>query len=146
MGQNVNNGKEKLSIIVMIFSIVGVVLLVLGILLVKNNNFKMQVISASGVVTGVQTSNTTEGDTVSRVLSITYNANRSDYTASLNDVNSDLKIGDKITLYYDFLDPASVSDRRAGYQGYIALVLGAILILKNGPRFLRIIRDNYLES
>ena len=148
MGNNNSkeNSKEKLSLLTMVFFIVGFVALILGFLLVKNNNFRMQIISSEGIVTGVNTSNDNDGSTVRRVLSITYNANRSDYTATLNDVNSELKIGDKKTLYYDIFEPTSVSDRRSGYQGYIALILGLVLVLRNGPRFYRIIRDNYLVS
>ncbi len=144
MGKDVNSTKEKLSISVMIFSIVGLVLVILGFLLIKNNNFIMQIMSTEGVVTGINTSNSSDGSTVSRVLSVTYNANRGDYTATINDVNSKLNIGDKKTLYYDILEPTSVSDRRAGYHGYVALIIGIVLVLKNGPRFYRIIRDNYL--
>ena len=140
MGKSV----EKLSIPVMIFCIIGVVLLVLGFLLVKNNNFRLQVISAEGVVTGVQTSNDSDGKIINKVLTLAYAANRSSYTATISDVNSDLKIGDKKILYYDILEPSSVSDRRNGYQGYIALIFGAILVLKTGPRFYRIIKENFL--
>lgn len=139
-----NNGKEKLSLITMVFFIVGFVALILGFLLVKNNNFRMQILSTEGVVTGINTSNDSDGSTISRVLSISYSANRGDYTATLNDVNSELKIGDKKTLYYDIFEPTSVSDKRGGYEGYIALVLGAIVVLRTGPKFYRIIRDNYL--
>ena len=49
-----------------------------------------------------------------------------------------------MTLYYDFISPESVCDKRSGYIGYISIVLGIILVIKFGPRFIRIIRDNYL--
>ena len=139
-----NNRKEKLSLITMVFFIVGFVALILGFLLVKNNNFRMHILSTEGVVTGINTSNDSDGSTISRVLSITYNANRSDYTATLNDTSNTLQLGDKKTLYYDIFEPTSVSDKRGGYEGYIALVLGAIVVLRTGPKFYRIIRDNYL--
>ena len=139
-----NNGKEKLNLITMVFFIVGFVALILGFLLVKNNNFRMQILSTEGVVTGINTSNDSDGSTISRVLSITYNANRGDYTATLNDTSNTLQLGDKKTLYYDIFEPTSVSDKRGGYEGYIALVLGAIVVLRTGPKFYRIIRDNYL--
>ena len=45
------NKKEELSIPTMILSIVGVVLVVLGVLLLKNGNFKLNVISTEGVGT-----------------------------------------------------------------------------------------------
>lgn len=139
-----NNGKEKLSLITMVFFIVGFVALILGFLLVKNNNFRMQILSTEGVVTGINTSNDSDGSTISRVLSISYSANRGDYTATLNDTSNTLQLGDKKTLYYDIFEPTSVSDKRGGYEGYIALVLGAIVVLRTGPKFYRIIRDNYL--
>ena len=53
-------------------------------------------------------------------------------------------MGDTYTLYYDFFEPSSVNDKRSGYYGYVSLIVGLILVLKNFPRFLRIIRDNYL--
>ena len=53
-------------------------------------------------------------------------------------------MGDKITLYYDFFNPDSVSEIRTGYQGYLALIIGLILVLKTAPRFIRILKDNYL--
>lgn len=139
-----NNGKEKLSLFTMFLFIVGFVALVLGFLLIKNNNFRMQILSTEGVVTGINTSNDSDGSTISRVLSISYSANRGDYTATLNDTSNTLQLGDKKTLYYDIFEPTSVSDKRGGYEGYIALVLGAIVVLRTGPKFYRIIRDNYL--
>ena len=145
MGKEVIN-KEKLSIPVIIFTIVGVVLVVLGFLLVKNNNFRMQVISTEGTISSVQTSTDSDGSVLSKTFSVSYKANRGDYTATVNGGDSSLDTGDKMTLYYDMFEPTSVSDRRGGYQGYIALVVGLILILKNGARFYRIIRDNYIMS
>ena len=106
----------------------------------------MQILSTEGVVTGINTSNDSDGSTISRVLSISYSANRGDYTATLNDTSNTLQLGDKKTLYYDIFEPTSVSDKRGGYEGYIALVLGAIVVLRTGPKFYRIIRDNYLVS
>ena len=50
-----------------------------------------------------------------------------------------------MTLYYDILSPESVGNKRSGYIGYIATVLGIILVLKTGPKFVRIIKDNYLS-
>ena len=85
-----------------------------------------------------------DGDVVNVVANISYKANKSDYTASLNTNDTDLKIGSKMTLYYDFFSPETVNMRRTGYQGYIALIVGLILVLKTGPRFYRILRDNYL--
>ncbi|MBQ6494532.1 MAG: hypothetical protein IJI49_00860 [Bacilli bacterium] len=143
MGNEVNN-KEKLSIPVMIFSIVGIVLIVLGFMLCKNNNFRLQVISSDGIVSGIQTSTDADGNIVNKVITINYRAGKSDYSATLNGTNLDLKMGDRYTLYYDFFEPSSVSDRRSGYYGYIAFILGLIMVLKNFPRFVRIVKDNYL--
>jgi hypothetical protein len=142
MGNDSN--KEKLSVSAMIFSIVGVVLIVLGFMLCKNGHFRMQVISVDGIVTGIQTSTDSDGNVVSKSFTISYKANKSDYTATINRVDSPLKMGDKVTLYYDFFEPTSVAEKRGGYYGYLALFLGFIFVLKNGPRFLRIIRDNFL--
>ena len=142
MGNSVSN-KESLSIPVMIFTIIGVVLIVLGFLLCKNNNFKLQVISTEGVVSGLQTSTDSDGVVVSKNYTISYRAGRSDYTATINSLDLDLKMNDKMMLYYDFFDPTSVSDKRSGYYGYVALILGVIFVLKSGPRFIRIVKDNY---
>ncbi len=139
-----NNKKEDLSISTMIFCIVGAVLTVLGIMLLKNTGFKMSVIGTEGSVTGIQTSTNANGETERIVANITYKANRTDYTASLDTNDTNIKIGDKITLYYDFFQPTYVGMKRNGYQGYISLVIGLILVLKTGPRFYRIMRDNYL--
>ena len=145
MGKEVIN-REKLSIPVMVFTIVGVVLLVLGFMLVKKNNFRMQVISVEGTISSVQTATDSQGNVTSKTFSVSYNANRSDYTATVSGDDSNMVVGDKMTLYYDMFEPTSVSDRRSGYQGYLALVIGLILVLKNGARFFRIIRDNYILS
>lgn len=144
MGNEVSNNKEKLSFPAMIFSIIGIVLVVLGIMLCKNNSFRLQVISTDGTVSGIQTSTDADGNLVSKVITISYRAGKSDYTATLNGTNLDLKMGDTYTLYYDFFEPSSVNDKRSGYYGYVSLIVGLILVLKNFPRFLRIIRDNYL--
>ena len=130
----------------MIFAILGIVLIVLGFMLLKNNDFKMQVISTEAVISSVQTSTASDGSVINKVLNVSYNANRSDYSAVINDPSSTLVVGDKMTLYYDIFTPTSVNIVRSGYQGYAALLLGIILILKNGSRFYRMIRDNYILS
>ena len=139
-----NKKKEDLNIAVMVFCIIGVVLTVLGALLIKNTNFKMNIIGVEGTVTGIQTSTNANGEVESIMVNLAYNANRSDYTASLNIEETNFKMGDKIDLYHDILDPASVSLKRSGYEGYISLILGLILVLKTGTKFYRILRDNYL--
>ena len=50
-----------------------------------------------------------------------------------------------MTLYYDFLSPESVGNKRSGYIGYLATIIGIILVIKTGPRFVYIIKDNYLS-
>lgn len=142
MGKNTK--KENLSILTMVFCIVGIVLTVLGVMLLKNVSFRMTVIGTEGNVTGIQTSTNANGEIERIVANISYKANKSDYSASIDTNNIDLKIGDKMTLYYDFFKPEAVSLRRSGYQGYISLIIGLILVLKTGPRFYRIMRDNYL--
>ena len=136
--------KEELNISVMIFCIVGVVLVVFGILLLKNGNFKLNIISTEGTVTGVQTKTTADGVVESRSVNLSYTANNGNYNATINNYPDSIDIGSKMTLYYDLLSPASVSDKRTGYIAYIATILGIIFVVKTGPRFVRIIRDNYL--
>lgn len=136
--------KEELSISVMILCIVGTVLVVFGLLLLKNDNFKLRVISSEGTVTGVTTSKTADGVIENRSVNLSYIANNSSYNATIANYSDEIEMGDKITLYYDFLSPESVSDKRTGYVGYIAAILGVILVIKTGPRFIRIIKDNYL--
>ena len=57
-----NKKKEDLNVGVMIFCIIGVVLTVLGVLLIKNTNLKMNIIGTEGTVTGVQTSTNANGE------------------------------------------------------------------------------------
>ena len=136
--------KEELNIPVMILCIVGVVLAVFGFMLLKNDRFKLNVISTEGTVTGVQTKKTADGVIESRSVNLSYIANNSSYNATIQNHPEDIEIGAKMTLYYDFLSPESVGNKRSGYIGYIAAILGVILVLKTGPRFARIIKDNYL--
>ena len=136
--------KEDLNIPTMIFCIVGVVLTVFGFLLLKKDNFKLNIISSEGTVTSVQTKTTADGVVESRSINLSYRANNSDYTASINNYVDEIEIGEKVTLYYDILSPESVSNERSGYIGYIAAIIGVILVVKKGPRFARIIKDNYL--
>lgn len=138
------NKKEELNIPVMILCIVGAVLVVFGFLLLKNDNFKLNVISTQGTVTGTTVKQNADGVIESRSVNLSYLANNSSYNATIQNYPEEVLLGDKITLYYDLLSPESVSDTRKGYIGYIAAILGVILVLKTGPRFLRIIKDNYL--
>ena len=144
MGKGNERKKEELNIPVMIFCIVGVVLVVFGFLLLKTENFKLRVISTEGTVTGVQTKKNADGVIESMSVNLSYTANNSGYNATIANYDEEIAIGDKMTLYYDLISPESVSDRRTGYVGYIAVILGAIFVLKCGPRFVRIIKDNYL--
>ena len=66
------NKKEELNIPVMILSIVGVVLVVFGFLLLKNENFKLNVISTQGTVTGTTIRQTAEGEIESRTVNLSY--------------------------------------------------------------------------
>ena len=143
MGKD-NKNKEKLSIVTMVFCIIGVVLTVLGVLLLKNVSFRMTVIGTEGTVTGVQTSTDSNGEIVKRSITLTYQANKANYNANLDIDDPNVKNGDKKTIYYDFLKPEIITLKRNGYQGYIALLIGLILVLKTGPRFYRIMRDNYI--
>jgi len=136
--------KEELNIPIMILCIVGVVLVVFGFLLLKDGNFKLNVISTQGTVTGVQTKTTAEGVVESRSINLSYTANNGNYNATIANYPEEIEIGEQMTLYYDFLSPASVGNKRSGYIAYIATILGIILVVKTGPRFLRIIQDNYL--
>lgn len=136
--------KEELNIPVMILCIVGAVLIVFGFLLLKNGNFKLNVISTQGTVTGVQTKTTADGVVESRIVNLSYVANNGNYTATIPNYPDEIEIGGKMTLYYDLLSPASVGNKRSGYIAYLATILGIILVVKTGPRFIRIIKDNYL--
>lgn len=136
--------KEELNIPTMILCIIGIVLTVFGFMLLKNDNFKLNVISTEGTVTSVQTKTTAEGVIESRSVNLSYRANNSDYTATIYNYAEEINIGETMTLYYDILSPESVGNKRSGYIGYISAILGAILVFKKGPRFLRIIKDNYL--
>ncbi len=137
--------KEELNVGVMILCIIGTVSVVFGILLLKNENFKLKVLSAEGTVSGVTVSRNANGEVESRSVNLSYIANNSNYSATINNYKDEIKIGDKLTLYYDFLSPEAVSDKRSGYVGYLATIIGIILVLKTGPRFIRIIKDNYLS-
>jgi len=136
--------KEELSIPVMILCIIGVVLVVFGFLVLKNDNFKLNIISTQGTVVGTQIKQNAEGVIESRSINLSYLANNSTYTATIQNYEKVLDIGDKLTLYYDLFSPESVSDVRRGYLGYLCAILGIILVVKTGPRFVRIIKDNYL--
>ena len=136
--------KEDLNIPVMVFCIVGVVLTVFGIMLLRNSGFKLNVISTEGTVTGVQTKTNADGVVESRSVNLTYKANNGDYNATIPSYDKEIQIGEKLTLYYDFFSPSSVNNKRSGYVEYLATIIGIILVIKTGPRFVRIIKDNYL--
>lgn len=136
--------KEELSIPVMILCIIGVVLTVFGIFVLKSENFKLKVISTEGTVTGVTISKNANGEIEQRTVNLSYIANNGNYNATIANYPKEINAGDKMTLYYDFLSPASVNNKRSGYIGYLATFIGIVLIIKCGPRFVRIIKDNYL--
>ena len=138
------NKKEELSIPTMILCIVGVVLVVLGFLLLKNGNFKLNVISTEGTVVGTQLAQNADGDIASKSVNLMYTVGGQRYNATIQNYTESVNIGDKITLYYDLLTPESVSDVRTGYIAYLAAIIGVILVVKSGPKFIKIIKDNYL--
>ena len=136
--------KEELNVFVMIFCIIGVVLTIFGLFVLKNDNFKLKVISTTGTVTGVTVSKNGDGVIERRSVNLSYIANNGTYNATIPNYDKEINIGDTMTLYYDFLSPSSVNNKRSGYIGYLAVILGIILVIKLGPRFVRIIKDNYL--
>ena len=142
--ENKSVKREELNIPVMVLCIIGVVLTVFGFFVLKNDNFKLKVISTSGTVTGVTVSRNSDGEVEQKNVNLSYIANNNSYNATIPSYSDEVSMGDKITLYYDFLSPASVDSKRSGYVGYLAVIIGLILVIKTGPRFVRIIRDNYL--
>ena len=136
--------KESLNIPVMVLCIVGLVLTVFGFFVLKNDNFKLKVISTEGTVTGITVSRDANGEIEQRNVTLSYIANNSNYNASINGYAKEIEMGEKMTLYYDFLSPSSVDNKRSGYVGYLSVIIGIILVIKTGPRFARIIKDNYL--
>ncbi len=136
--------KEDLNIPVMVFCIIGVVLVIFGVLLLKNSNFKLKIISTEGTVTGVQTKTNADGVVEARSVNLSYKANNGTYNATIPSYDKEIQIGEKMPLYYDFLSPASVDNKRTGYIEYLSTIIGLILVVKTGPRFVRIIKDNYL--
>ena len=82
---------------------------------------------------------------VTFIMILTFSVNSYAVTLpELSITSNHYSAGDKMTLYYDFLSPASVNNKRSGYIGYIATFIGIVLVIKCGPRFVRIIKDNYL--
>ena len=138
------NGKEDLNIFVMIFCIIGVVLTIFGLFVLKNDNFKLKVISTTGTVTGVTVSKNSDGVVENRSVNLSYVASNGTYNATIPSYDKVINIGETMTLYYDFLSPSSVDNKRSGYIGYLSVILGIILVIKLGPRFVRIIKYNYL--
>ena len=135
--------KEKLSIPVMLFCIIGVVLIGLGIMLLLSYNFRLNVIPSKGTITSVKTAKDVEGNSSTSIV-VTYKTTSGNYDATIVDNDKKYQLGNELILYYDFFKPESVSLNLRGYQGYVSLIVGLILLIKTGPRFLRIIRDNYL--
>ena len=136
--------KESLSIPVMIFCIIGVVLSVFGVLLGKTENFKLKIFGAQGTVTSVQTKTTADGILESRDITLSYIANNTPYTANISNYDQEITIGEKVTVYYDLHSPENVGIKRSGYIAYLSIIIGIISVVKTGPKFLRIIKDNYL--
>lgn len=138
------NKKEELSIPVMLICIVGVVLVVFGALLLKNDKFKLIIFSTEATVTGTSTAQSADGSAEYTAINLSYIANNESYTATIANYEKDVNIGDTMTLYYDILSPETVNKKRSGYIGYIAVILGIISVVKTGPRFMKIIKDNFL--
>ena len=136
--------KESLNIPIMILCIIGFVLAIFGFFVLKNEEFKLKVISTQGTVTGITISRNAEGEVEQRTVTLSYIANNSNYNATISNYSEEIEMGDQMTLYYDFLSPSSVDNKRSGYVGYLSVIIGLILVVKTGPRFFRIIRDNYL--
>ncbi len=138
------NSKEKLSIPVMIFCILGIVLVGLGFMLIKSNNFKLNVIPTKATITSTQTARDGNGNESTAIVA-NYSANNSLYNATITtDDLSKYQLGNEIIIYHDFFSPESVSLNFSGYFGYIALIIGLLLVFNTGPRFYRIVRDNYI--
>ena len=146
MGMEANvNVKEDLNIPVMLFCIIGVVLLVFGFMLMLKQNFKLMVFSAEGTVSTINTVRSADGSESAIFYNVEYVGAKGGYTAQVAKDDQELNIGDKLPLYYDFFTPTSVSLKRTGWLGYLAFAIGLILSIKTLPRFLRILRDNYIR-
>lgn len=147
MGKNNNEvnekTKEKLSIPTMLICVIGAVLVGLGAMLLRSSNFKLNIIPAKGTISSTQMATDANGNEVSSIV-ISYTANNSGYNATIIDDIDKYELGGKIILYHDFFKPENVSLKPTGYFGYLSLIIGIIFLVLKGPRFYRIIRDNYI--
>ena len=141
--EKVENTKEKLSITVMLLCIIGVVLVGLGVMLIRSYNFKLNIIPTKANVSSIQNRRDTYGNE-DRVAIVNYSTSSGNYSAEIIDNDNEFQLSAQVILYHDFFTPESVSITPSGYPGYIAIIIGLILVIKTGPRFFRIIRDNYL--
>ena len=105
--------------------------------------FKLNIIPSKGTVSSIQTARDADGNTSTSIV-VAYKASSGNYDATIIANDTQYQLGNEVILYYDFFTPESVSLRPSGYLGYLSLIIGLILAIKTGPRFFRIIRDNYL--
>ena len=139
----INKSKEKFNLPIMIMYIIGVVLIVFGVLIVVNRGMGLNLFPTTGTINSTQRFVDNNGNE-EKSATVQYRIDNTNYTATITNATKNYKLSENIVLYYDLVDPSHISVKPTGYIGYICSILGIILIIKTGPKFIRIIRDNYL--
>ena len=112
-----------------IFAIVGA-LIILGGFKLQDVNTKFLEIAqtTSAQITDIDVYHDSDGDSHHTVY-VEFDVDNKEYAGTLNEYNSGMYIGEKITVYYDPQNPNNFKSSGIKYVGYIVSAFGSIFFL-----------------
>ena len=137
------------GIFLIIFTLVGIAAFIGGFFIQNDNNkFMKTAEKTSAVITDINetsSSRDSDGDTTYNYdVIVSFVVNGVTYKGNLGSYNSDMRVGNSQTIYYNPSNPKEFMSSDADFMGYIIVSVGAIFIL--GGIFLSVINFKGYKS
>jgi hypothetical protein len=120
--------KDVSGIIGVIFSTIGVILLVVGIFIsIKSLDFQKNAVKGTAVIENIDPGNSTRKHYSSGSASVKYTVDGKVYHSRLNEYSSGMYIGQKVEIYYDPNIPSHMQTSNGWIDALeILIVLGSV--------------------
>ena len=108
-------------LIYIIFMVVCVIMICQGIITISTNKgFYKNSIKTKGTIVYISPRSRVKAEII---------VDDKKYTADIGEYNSNMKVGDEITVYYNKDNPSEFKPMSSGYVGYILVLFGIIVMV-----------------
>lgn len=135
--------KQSERFISILFSVLGLAIIVGGIFLqIANNAFLKSAKETSATITAIETSRDSDGDT-NHTVYVEFSVGDKYYSGALGEWQSGMHTGDSAKVYYNPDNPNEFQGGSAGFIGYILVAFGLIFFFVGaGMIYFKALRQN----